>query len=81
MLPEDASLQFVDAVASGVGNLSIGQSSPDPIGGPSSQLQPAGAENKSASDGQQQFSVVNPVNNLNGSNGANRWTIMFGAVG
>ncbi|XP_009148977.1 la-related protein 1C [Brassica rapa] len=72
LLPEDASLQFVNAVASGVRNLSIGQSSADPIGGPSSQLQPAGAENKAASDGQQQFSVVNPVNNLNGSNGANR---------
>ncbi|KAF8101111.1 hypothetical protein N665_0210s0046 [Sinapis alba] len=72
LLPEEASHQSVDAVASGVRNLSIGQSLADPIGGSSSQLQPVGAENKAAADGQQQFSVVGQVNNLNDSDGANR---------
>ncbi|CAH8344664.1 unnamed protein product [Eruca vesicaria subsp. sativa] len=72
LLPEVASPQSVDAVASGVRNLSIGQSSAEPIGGSSNQLQPVEAGNKAASDGQQQFSVVGQVNNLNGSDGANR---------
>ncbi|KAG2243533.1 hypothetical protein Bca4012_022187 [Brassica carinata] len=72
LLPEEASPRSVGAVASGVRNLSIGQSSADPIGGSSSQLQPAEAKNKAASDGQQQFSVVGQVNNINDSDGANR---------
>lgn len=74
--------QSVDAVATRVGNLSIGQSSAEPIGGSGSQLQPPEAENKAVADGQPQSSGANPVSNRNGSGGANRWTItMFGAVG
>ncbi|KAJ4871795.1 La-related protein 1C [Raphanus sativus] len=64
--------QPVDAVASRVGNLSIGQSSAEPIGGSGSQLQPAEAENKAVSDGQPESSGVDPVSNSNGSGGANR---------
>ncbi|KAJ0252225.1 La-related protein 1C [Hirschfeldia incana] len=72
LLPEEASSQSVDGVASGVRNLSIGQSSADPIGGSSSQFQPVKAENKAVSDGQRQFSVVGQVSKLNDSDGANR---------
>ncbi|KAJ4870898.1 La-related protein 1C [Raphanus sativus] len=72
LLPEETSHQSVDAMASGVRNLSIGQSSADPFGGSSSQWHPAEAKNEAASDGQQQFSVVGQVNNINDSDGANR---------
>ncbi|WZZ10021.1 hypothetical protein YC2023_095942 [Brassica napus] len=64
--------QSVDAVASRVGNLSIGQSSAEPIGGSGSQLQPPEAENKAVADGQPQSSGADPVSNRNGSGGANR---------
>ncbi|KAG2291326.1 hypothetical protein Bca4012_007278 [Brassica carinata] len=64
--------QSVDAVASRVGNLSIGQSSAEPIGGSGSQLQPPEAENKAVADGQPQSSSANPLSNRNGSGGANR---------
>jgi la-related protein 1 len=62
-------VERADAIASRVGNLSLGQGSADPIGGSSSQLQPAEA----VSDGQvQQSSGVDPASNRNGSDGANR---------
>lgn len=69
------SVDRADAVASRLGNLSLDQSSVDPIGGSSSQLQPTEAH----SDGQQQSSGVAPVSNHSASDGANRWTIMFGS--
>ncbi|KAG2319217.1 hypothetical protein Bca4012_054515 [Brassica carinata] len=64
--------QSVDAVASRVGNLSIGQNSAEPIGGSGSQPQPGEAENKAVSDGQPESSGVDPVSNSNVSGGANR---------
>ncbi|KAF8095526.1 hypothetical protein N665_0330s0008 [Sinapis alba] len=77
LIPKDTnpvvpSPQSVDAVAGRVGNLSIGQSSTEHIGGSGSQLQPAEAENKAVSDGQPESSGVDPVSNNNGSGGANR---------
>ncbi|ESQ53501.1 hypothetical protein EUTSA_v10024905mg [Eutrema salsugineum] len=72
--PAVSSPRSVDAVASQVGNLVIGQSSADRVGGSSSQLQPAEPENKAVSDAQQQSSGVDPMSNRNGSesDGANR---------
>ncbi|CAH2076564.1 unnamed protein product [Thlaspi arvense] len=68
-----SSPQSVDAVASRVGNLSLGQSSTDPMGGGSSnQLQPAVPEKKTVSDGLQQSSGVDPLSNRNGSDGGSR---------
>ncbi|CAF2133259.1 BnaAnng08280D [Brassica napus] len=73
LIPQDpSSPQSVGAVASRVGNLALGESSAGPNGGSSSQLQPAGAENKAVSDGQQQFPGGVPGSNRNGSDGANR---------
>lgn len=67
------SVERADAVASRVGNLSLGESSGDPNGGSSSQLQPAEPENNAVSDVQQQCSSgVNPVSYHNDSDGANR---------
>ncbi|CAH8274185.1 unnamed protein product [Arabidopsis lyrata] len=57
-----------DAVAKRLGNLSIDQSSADPIGGSSSQLQPTEA----LSDDQQQSSGAASVSNHNDPDGANR---------
>ncbi|KAF8101537.1 hypothetical protein N665_0204s0034 [Sinapis alba] len=77
LLPQDpnpavSSPQSVGAVASRVGNLALGQSSADPNGGSSSQVQPAGAENKAVSDGLQQSSGAVSVSNRNDSDAANR---------
>ncbi|CAH8286501.1 unnamed protein product [Eruca vesicaria subsp. sativa] len=70
--PAAPSPQSVDAVASRVGNLSIGQSSAEPIGGSGSQLQPEEAENKAVSADQPESSGVGPVSNRNSSGGAIR---------
>ncbi|CAN7016101.1 hypothetical protein IGI04_013863 [Brassica rapa subsp. trilocularis] len=73
LIPQDpSSPQSVGAVASRVENLALGESSAGPNGGSSSQLQPAGAENKAVSDGQQQSPGGVPGSNRNGSDGANR---------
>ncbi|KFK30224.1 hypothetical protein AALP_AA7G233700 [Arabis alpina] len=67
------SVERADAVASRVGNLTLGESSADPTGGSSSQSQPAEPENNAVSDGQQQSSSgADPMSNHNGSDGANR---------
>ncbi|XP_010446861.1 PREDICTED: la-related protein 1C isoform X2 [Camelina sativa] len=58
-----------DAVASRLGNLALGQSSADPTGGSSSQLQ---QPREALSDVQQQSSGAVPVSNHNDSDGANR---------
>ncbi|XP_010432215.1 PREDICTED: la-related protein 1C-like isoform X2 [Camelina sativa] len=58
-----------DAVASRLGNLALDQSSADPTGGSSSQLQ---QPREALSDVQQQSSGVVPVSNHNDSDGANR---------
>ncbi|KAJ0251049.1 La-related protein 1C [Hirschfeldia incana] len=76
LIPKDTnpavpSPQAVDAVASRVGNLSIGQGSAEPIGGSGSQLQPAESENKAVSDGQPESAGVDRMSNSNGSGGAN----------
>uniref|UniRef100_A0A1J3EIF2 La-related protein 1C n=1 Tax=Noccaea caerulescens TaxID=107243 RepID=A0A1J3EIF2_NOCCA len=64
------SVERADAIASRVGNLSLGQGSADSLGGSSSQSE---AESKAVSDGQQQSSSgVDPASNRNGSDGANR---------
>ncbi|AEE86585.1 unnamed protein product [Arabidopsis thaliana] len=62
------SVDRADAVAKRLGNLSVDQSSADPIGGSSSQLQPTEA----LSDDQQQSSSTAPVSNHNAPDGANR---------